>query len=106
MPPAARSNRPGLLAVGSGEGAPLVAEQLALDQALGQRPAVDPDEGAGGARSSGGASAAATSSLPVPLSPTIRTGASVAAARPIALKTSTHRGALADQLGLVVADPS
>ena len=31
----------GLLAVGAGERAPLVAEQLALDQALGQGAAVD-----------------------------------------------------------------
>ena len=49
MPPAARSNRPGLLSVGAGEGAALVAEQLALDQALGQGAAMDPDERAGGA---------------------------------------------------------
>ena len=37
----------GLLAVGSGEGTALVAEELALDQALGQRTAIDPDEGTG-----------------------------------------------------------
>ncbi len=39
----------GLLAIGAGEGAALVAEELALDQALGQGPAIDPDEGTGGA---------------------------------------------------------
>ena len=44
---------PGLLAVGSGEGALLMAEQLAFDQAVWQRPAVHTDQGAGGARSSG-----------------------------------------------------
>ena len=41
---------PGLLAIGAGEGAALVAEQLALDEALRQSPAVDPNERAGGAR--------------------------------------------------------
>ena len=78
----------GPLAVGAGEGASLVAEELALDQALGQRAAVDPDERAARCAREWRCSAAATSSLPVPLSPTIRTGSSVAAARPIALKTS------------------
>jgi hypothetical protein len=39
----------GLLAIRPGEGAPLVAEELALDEALGQRSAVDPDERALGA---------------------------------------------------------
>ena len=38
----------GLLAVGSGE-APLAAEELALDEALGKSPAIDPYEGAGDA---------------------------------------------------------
>ena len=37
----------GLLAVGAGECAALVAEELALDQPLGKRPAVDADERAG-----------------------------------------------------------
>ena len=41
---------PGLLAVGSGEGALLMTEQLAFDQALWQRPTVDTDQGAGRAR--------------------------------------------------------
>ena len=36
-----RSKRPGLLLVGAGEGPALVAEQLALDQLLGERGAVE-----------------------------------------------------------------
>ena len=44
-----------LLPVRAGEGAPLVAEELALDQALGQGPAVDPDERTGRDRSGGAA---------------------------------------------------
>ena len=41
VPPSACSKRPIALPVGAGEGAPLVAEQLALEQRLGQRRAVD-----------------------------------------------------------------
>ena len=44
MPPCASSNRPFLLAIGAGEGAALVAEELALQQVLGQRRAVDRDQ--------------------------------------------------------------
>ena len=47
MPPGGTLEPAGLLAVGAGEGAALVAEELALDQALGQCPAIDPDERAG-----------------------------------------------------------
>ena len=39
-----------LALLGSGEGAALVAEQLALEQGRRQRRAVEPDEGAAGAR--------------------------------------------------------
>ena len=44
MPPLASSKRPGLRADRAGEGAALVAEELALDQVLGDRRAVDLDE--------------------------------------------------------------
>src|SRR5262249_18359458 len=41
------------LGVGAGEGAALVAEELALEEVLGHGAAVDDDEGAGGARARG-----------------------------------------------------
>ena len=47
VPPQAASNRPSRVAVGSGEGALAVAEQLALEQALGDGRAVDGDERTG-----------------------------------------------------------
>ncbi len=64
----------GAVVDGAGERALDVAEQLALEQALGQRAAVDPDVGPvdRGLRSW---MARAISSLPVPVSPTIRTQA-------------------------------
>ena len=57
---------------GAGEGPLHVAEQLALEQRLGQRAAVDRDKGTI-ARASRWCSARATSSLPVPLSPVMST---------------------------------
>ena len=50
MPPSATSNTPLLERVGAGEGALLVAEELALEQGLGQRGAVHGDEWAPRAR--------------------------------------------------------
>ena len=44
VPPSASSKRPRFVRLGVGEGAALVAEQLALEQALGHRRAVDLDE--------------------------------------------------------------
>ncbi len=44
MPPSARSNAPARACDGAGERAAHVAEQLALEQRLGQRAAVDGDE--------------------------------------------------------------
>ena len=44
MPPSASAKRPFLLAGGAGEGALDVAEQLGLEQALGDRRAVDLDQ--------------------------------------------------------------
>ena len=44
MPPWARSKAPGTLAIGAGEGAALVAEQLRLDQRRRHGAAVDDDE--------------------------------------------------------------
>ena len=59
---------------GAGEGAALVAEQLALDERLGDGRAVEGDERLL-ARSERSWSARATSSLPVPVSPWTSTGA-------------------------------
>ena len=64
---------------GAGERAPLVAEQLALEQRRGDGGAVDLDERPLAPRGSAGGSARAISSLPVPVSPRMRTAASVAA---------------------------
>ena len=50
MPPSAASNLPVLRCHGAGEGALLVAEELAFEQRLGERGAVDGHEGAAGAR--------------------------------------------------------
>ena len=58
---------------GVGEGALHVPEQLALEQGVGQRPAVDADERPRRARPESPWIARATSSLPVPLSPVIST---------------------------------
>ena len=48
VPPLATSNSPLRLVVGAGEGPLAVAEELALDEVLGQGPAVDRDEGVAG----------------------------------------------------------
>ena len=50
MPPSASSKRPLRWAIGAGERALLVAEELALDERVGQRGAVELDEGPGPAR--------------------------------------------------------
>ena len=63
---------------GAGERAALVAEQLGLEQRLGQRRAVDRHERAVGARAARRGCARATSSLPVPVSPSMSTVASSA----------------------------
>ena len=64
-----------LLAAGrAGEGALLVAEQLGLEQGLGERRAVHRDERPARARLERSWMARATSSLPVPLSPWIEHG--------------------------------
>ena len=77
----------GLLPVGAGE-APRSWPNSSLSiRPSGRAPQLTRTNGPA-ARSEWRCSAEATSSLPVPLSPTIRTGSSVAAARPIALKTS------------------
>ena len=68
VPPSACLKRPSRLPGRSGEGALLVAEELTLEERLGERRAVELDEGAF-ARGLFWWIACATSSLPVPLSP-------------------------------------
>ena len=64
-----------------GERAARVAEELALEQRVGDRAAVDRDERPAAPRRSGSGCARATSSLPVPVSPWIRTVAGHGAKR-------------------------
>ena len=87
---------------GAGEGALLVAEQLALEQGVGQRGAVDGDERLAAARARGRGCALATSSLPVPLSPWISTVLETGAICSILTSTSWIGGALADDAGALL----
>ena len=73
VPPSACWKRPSRRADRAGERAALVAEQLALEQRLGQRRAVQLHERARCARGLRSWMAAAMSSLPVPLSPVMST---------------------------------
>ena len=66
-----------LVAIGAGERALPMAEHLRLEQLLRHRRAVDRNEAAGRRVGCAGAGTARCSSLPVPLSPTIMTDASV-----------------------------
>ena len=72
-----------VLPVGAGEAAPLVAEQLALDQVRRDRAAVDGEERAASRRRLRSWTVCATSSLPVPLSPMMNTVTAVPATRAI-----------------------
>ena len=75
MPRPGLLDQAGLVAQRPGEGAADVAEQLALQQMVGDGRAIDGDEGRRGPAPRVWISRA-ISSLPVPLSPMIRTGAS------------------------------
>ena len=102
----------GLLAHRAAERPLLVAEQLALDQRLGQRPDVGGDERAGHGARSGCGWPGRSSSLPVPLSPWISTVRSVSATWRMQANDLADRGALADDLrelargGQPVAEPA
>ena len=89
----------GLLAVGAGEGAALVAEELALDEPLGECPAVDPDERAGRAirvaMKRGRDQLLAGAALAQDQDRRVGRGGQTDR-----LEDLAHRGALADQLGL------
>ena len=66
--------QPSLRLAGVREGAPLEPEHLRLEQGLGNRRAVDVDEGSRRLAGPARWSARATSPLPLPVSPWIRTG--------------------------------
>ena len=84
-------------ASGAGEGALLVAEQLALDQLLGDRRAVDLDERPRAARGAAAWMARATSSLPGAVLAVISTRARCSEPpAAISARSAPHRGALAD----------
>ena len=84
------------IAVGAGEGAPGVAEELALEQGVREGRAVDGDEGVPASRARRRWMACATSSLPVPVSPVTSTVAWERAATPISAKTFCISGPAAD----------
>ena len=87
-----RLDAPGLVAHRAGERALGVAEQLARQQLLGQRRAVDGDERAGRGACSAACSARASTPLPVPFSPRSSTGASACAARATISSTARIAG--------------
>ena len=91
VPPCACLEQAGLRARRAGEGAALVAEELALEQRLGNGAAVDATNG----RSRRGLRswiARATSSLPVPVSPSMTTGTSNWATRSMSARASRKVG--------------
>ena len=90
MPPAAARIRPVVVGDRAGERAPHVAEQLALDQLVRDRRAVDRHELAGARRERAWRRRAATS-LPVPVSPVSSTGIDVGAARSSSASTRARR---------------
>ena len=97
MPPARELERALARRDRAGERALLVAEQLALDQRARDRAAIDDDERRA-ARGDSWCSVRAIMSLPVPVSPSISTVASVGAIRSIRPKISRIAGDLPDHL--------
>ena len=95
-----RGEVPGLPLGGAGEGALLVAEELALEQRLGQRRAVHLDERAPRRGGSGSGWSRASWLLPVPLSPRSRTVASVDATWRAAASTAFIAGLSATRSGM------
>ena len=96
VPPSASSMSPGLASDRAGERALLVAEQLGLEHLARQRAAVDGHEGPARARGERSWMARATSSLPVPLSPSTSTEESVGATRSTMRSTSSICGLRGD----------
>ena len=90
---------------GAGERAPLVAEELALDQALGQRRAVDGDERRRRVRAEP-VQVARDQLLAGAALAEISTGLGIGATRAIASRSSAIGGAAADQRGLPAELPA
>ena len=88
----------GLVPLGAGEGARLVAEELGLEQRVGQGRAVDGDERRRSPRALRSWMARARSSLPVPVSPWTSTVLSLAAIWGRRSKTRRMRRAAADEV--------
>ena len=88
MPPSASTNMPGAIGARVGEGAALVAEQLALEQRVGDGGAVDRHERPLAARAVEVDAPCATSSLPVPDSPVMSTVADEPDSRRMSANTS------------------
>ena len=101
-PPPGRDEQPGVVAIGPGEGAPDVAEELVLQQVVRDRRAVDRQEQPRPASGPGACRARATSSLPVPDSPVIRTLLRVGPTLRISVLTACIAG-LSPTSGLEVA---
>ena len=80
--------QPDAVGHGAGERAARVPEQLALDQAVGRGAAVVRDEAGAASRALSACTARATSSLPVPVSPSTSTGSSLSATRGSAQRTT------------------
>ncbi len=98
VPPSASSNLPFFCATAPGEGALLVAEQLGLEQRLGERRAGDRRRTGPWPRSPEKWIARATSSLPVPLSPWISTVERWLATLAHQVEHLGHARVLADQV--------
>ena len=93
-----------LVLVRAGEAALLVAEELALEQVLRHRGAVLADEELRRAGASGSARAAAMSSLPTPVSPSMSTVTRVSTTLSSCSKSALIAAALPDDLLLALAD--
>ena len=91
VPPRRRLQQARLGLHRAGERAPLVPEQLALQQRLGQRRAVEADIRSVAAAATRGGPSRASSSLPTPVSPVMRTLIVPAAARSASCVDPLHR---------------
>ena len=97
VPPFAAWKKPSRSLLGAGEGALAVAEELALHQVLGDRAAVHRRRTALAPRAALRGCRRAASSLPLPDSPVMYTGACVRASLAIISRTCCMRRAVAEQ---------
>ncbi len=92
MPPCASTKRPGARALGPGESAALVAEELRLEQRLGDGRAVDGDERPALRACDRRCARRAQSSFPLPVSPVMMRLVSLRAARAMVTMARTSGG--------------